>query len=836
MEYNPALLEPRWQRWWEEVGLFRAREDPSRPKYYLLEMFPYPSGRIHMGHVRNYSIGDVLARARMMQGYNVLHPMGWDAFGLPAENAALQEGVHPARWTQQNIEHMRRQLRRLGFSYDWSREVTTCDPEYYRWEQLIFVRMFERGLAYRKRAFVNWCERCRTVLANEQVVDGRCWRCEQEVTQREMEQWFFRITAYAEELLRDCDRLTGWPEPVLAMQRNWIGRSEGAQISFPLEDGGELEVFTTRPDTLFGATFACLAPEHPLAPRLARTPEAQGFLERMRRIAPRRRQLMDKEGAFTGTRCRNPITGEWIPLFLANFVLMEYGTGAIMCVPAHDQRDFEFARRHGLPLRVVVQPPGGRLDPDRMERAYEEPGVMANSGPFDGLPSQEAKRAIVRWLSERGMGRPAVSYRLRDWGVSRQRYWGTPIPMVHCPECGIVPVPEERLPVVLPLDAQLLPGGGSPLPHLEEFVRTRCPRCGGEARRETDTLDTFVESSWYFLRYASPDHPGPFDPRRVRYWMPVDQYIGGVEHAVLHLLYARFFTKVLRDLGMLELDEPFERLLTQGMVCMETIRCPEHGYLFPEQARGDRCALCGSPLARGPVEKMSKSKRNIVDPDGMVERYGADTVRLFCLFAAPPERDLEWSEQGVAGCHRFLQRVWRLVNGWAERLGETGPPQGSSELRRWTHRTIQRVSDELAGRLHLNTAISALMEFVNQLQEVREADPAHLREALEALVRLLHPFAPHITEELWHRLGHVDSVLRAGWPQADPELLRERTVTVVVQVNGKVRGRLEVPAGTGAERLQQLALAEERVRRWVEGKRVVKVICVPDRLLNLVVR
>jgi leucyl-tRNA synthetase len=627
--YDPEAVESKWQRRWEEARTFAARPAPGQPRYYVLEMFPYPSGRIHMGHVRNYSIGDVIARQRRMAGYHVLHPMGWDAFGLPAENAAIQHGVHPARWTSDNIEHMRRQLKRLGFSYDWDRELATCDPAYYRWEQLFFVRMLDRGLAYKRRSVVNWCSHCETVLANEQVVDGACWRCDTPVIERELEQWFLRITAYAEELLRDLDRLAGWPERVVTMQRNWIGRSVGAEIRFPLEGrSGDVAVFTTRPDTLFGVTFMSLAAEHPLVASLvAGTPaerEVAAFVARVR-ATPRAQRTQGKEGVATGAFCRHPITGARIPIYVANFVLMEYGTGAVMAVPAHDQRDFEFARAYGLPVRVVVQPEGEHLDPARMTAAWEGPGRLVDSGDFSGLESEVAKQRIADALAARGQGGPSVSYRLRDWGISRQRYWGAPIPVVYCDRCGMVPVPEHDLPVVLPEDVALTGTGGSPLAAHDAFVRTRCPRCDGPARRETDTMDTFVESSWYFARYCSPRHDGaPFEPAELDYWLGrdgVDRYIGGIEHAVLHLLYARFFTKVLRDLGFLHLDEPFRRLLTQGMVIKD-------------------CA------------KMSKSKGNVIDPDSMVERYGADTARLFCLFASPPERDLEWSDQGVEGMSR----------------------------------------------------------------------------------------------------------------------------------------------------------------------------------------
>jgi len=622
--YQPKKIEGKWQRIWEENESFRVGEDPKLPKYYLLEMFPYPSGRIHMGHVRNYSIGDVIARYKRMRGYNVLHPMGWDAFGLPAENAAIERGIHPAKWTSENIAYMRDQLKKMGFSYDWRREFATSDESYYRWEQLFFIEMFQRGLAYKKLSTVNWCERCQTVLANEQVEGGRCWRCEEEVGVRELEQWFFRTTAYAEELLRDLDRLTGWPEKVRTMQRNWIGKSVGAEIIFPFVGrDGSLNVFTTRQDTIYGATFLSLAVEHPLALELPQGTSQQGivrgFVERMKKVSQARRgtEEVEKEGVFTGAYCLNPFTQEKIPVYLANFVLMEYGTGSVMAVPAHDQRDFEFARKYDLPIRVVIQPQGQTLKPEEMTEAYVEDGVMAASGPFSGLPSAEGRERIANYLEEKGWGKKDIRYRLRDWGISRQRYWGAPIPILYCDSCGMLPVPESELPVILPRDVEFSGEGGSPLAKLPEFFLTTCPKCGGPAERETDTMDTFVESSWYFARYASPDEDRrPLDKARVAYWLPVDQYIGGIEHAVLHLLYARFFTKALRDLGWLKLDEPFTNLLTQGMVIKDGA-------------------------------KMSKSKGNVVDPDFLIERYGADTARLFTLFAAPPEKDLDWSDHGV---------------------------------------------------------------------------------------------------------------------------------------------------------------------------------------------
>ncbi len=817
--YDPEAVEAKWQRRWAERRTFAARPEPGRPAYYVLEMFPYPSGDIHMGHVRNYAIGDVIARQRRMQGDAVLHPMGWDAFGLPAENAAIQHRIHPARWTAENIARMRRQLQRLGFSYDWERELATCDPRYYRWEQLFFLRMLERGLAYKRRGLVNWCERCATVLANEQVVDGRCWRCEGAVSERELEQWFLRITAYAEELLRDLDRLTGWPERVVTMQRNWIGRSAGAEIRFPLEGRpGEVVVFTTRPDTLYGVTFMSLAVEHPLASTLvAGTPAERAvtaFAQRVR-ATPREERAGGKEGVPTGAFCRHPLTGARLPIHVANFVLMEYGTGAVMAVPAHDQRDFEFARAYDLPVRVVIQPEHERLDASGMTGAWEGPGRLVDSEGFSGLPNETAKERIAAMLAARGLGGPTVTYRLRDWGISRQRYWGAPIPVIYCERCGAVPVPDAELPVVLPEDVALTGTGGSPLAAHEAFVRTRCPRCGGEGRRETDTMDTFVESSWYFARYCSPrEERVPFDGGEVEYWLGrkgVDRYVGGIEHAVLHLLYARFFTKVLRDLGYLALDEPFQNLLTQGMVIKD------HA-------------------------KMSKSKGNVVDPDYLVERYGADTARLFCLFAAPPERDLEWSDQGVEGMSRFLHRLWRLVGALAAQLA---PPDASvpadlagvdRDLHRRTHATIRRVTEDVVGRLHFNTAIAAVMELVGALGDVAgAASPAVLREAVDATLRLLAPFVPHVTNELWEQTGHMATLDDTSWPEADSAALVRESVELPVQVNGKLRGRIVVPVDAGDAEVLAAALEDPRVRQHVGGRPLRKQVVVPGRMVNLVV-
>jgi leucyl-tRNA synthetase len=858
--YDPHAIERAWQTRWESENLFRVREQTGRPKYYLLEMFPYPSGNIHMGHVRNYTIGDVVARYKRMRGFNVLHPMGWDAFGMPAENAAIANRTHPARWTYANIDTMRAQLKRMGFSYDWAREVATCRPEYYRWEQWLFLRMYEKGLAYRRESYVNWCDPCQTVLANEQVEAGLCWRCGKPVRQKKLRQWFFRITRYAEDLLLYCDRLPGWPEKVITMQKNWIGKSLGAEIRFPLENqAGDIPVFTTRHDTVFGATFMCLAPEHPLVPQLSRgTAQEAAVTEFVDRISHQDRsakaiESYEKEGVFVGAYCINPMTGRRMPVYTANFALMEYGTGAVMSVPAHDQRDFEFARKYGLPVVVVIRPPDAELDPATMTEAYAGDGTMANSGSFDGLPNRQAMEAIAARLEQETLGRRTVSFRLRDWGISRQRYWGAPIPIIHCERCGVVPVPDRDLPVVLPEDADLLEGGQSPLPTLDRFVRVACPRCGDpDARRETDTMDTFVESSWYFERFCSPDcTTGMFERSAVDYWMPVDQYIGGVEHAILHLLYSRFYTRVLKDEGLVSCTEPFTRLLTQGMVCKETVECPEHGFLFPTQVEteGDRrvCTLCRNPVTVGRVEKMSKSKRNVIDPNTLLDRYGADTTRLFCLFAAPPEKDLEWSEQGVEGGFRFLSRVWRLAADWMPHIGGARAYDGSTalegplkELHRKTQETIRKVTRDIEDRFHFNTAISAVMELFNAMAAVPAAGgPAEtaavMRRALESLVLLLSPIVPHIAEALWSELGHSESILLAAWPSWREEAIEREEALIVLQVNGKLRSRITAAVDAADEEVQRMALADESVQKFVQGRPIRKVVVVKNKLVNIVV-
>jgi leucyl-tRNA synthetase len=837
-KYDPEKVELKWQKYWEEKEIFRTPNDFTKKKFYCLEMFPYPSGKIHMGHVRNYAIGDVIARYKRMRGFNVLHPMGWDAFGLPAENAAIEHGVHPAKWTYENIEYMKKQLKRMGLSYDWSREVATCEPEYYRWNQWFFLKMYERGLAYRKASFVNWCPSCATVLANEQVVDGGCWRCDTEVIQKELPQWFLRITAYAEELLQGCEELLeGWPEHVVTMQRNWIGKSEGVEMDFPVADSDlKVRIFTTRPDTLWGATFVCIAPTHPLAEKLT---DDKSKLER---IKSKYGMMEEKEGLFTGRYAINPMNGERIPIWVANFVLMEYGTGAIMSVPAHDQRDFEFAKKYGLPIRVVIQPERGRLE-EPLEEAFEEPGIVVNSGEFSGLNSDEAKKRIGEFIEARGLGEVKINYRLRDWGISRQRYWGTPIPIVYCDSCGIVPVPESQLPVMLPENVTLTGKGESPLSQVEDFIITTCPSCGGKATRETDTMDTFVDSSWYFLRYCTSKDSEPLQTEALHYWMPVDQYIGGVEHAVLHLLYSRFFTRVLRDIGIVNFSEPFKNLLTQGMVCKETLRCPLHGWLLPEEVKDNRCIKCGSEVVRGRVEKMSKSKKNVVDPDYLIKKYGADTSRLFSLFAAPPEKDLEWSDQGIEGAHRFLGRVWNFVQSNAEPLRNVKDRsvqinRNNEKLARKVHQSIKKVTEDIENRYQFNTAIAAMMELFNELSSFRPSsddDWSVMRFAVKTLLLLLSPFAPHITEELWEVIGERPSILQQPWPEWDEALVKEPEIELVIQVNGKVRAKEIVPAGLSDDELRQRALSSERIKKFINGRPIKKVIVVKGRLVNIVV-
>ena len=856
MKYQPKAIEGKWQKRWEEEGVFRCPDEITAPKFYCLEMFPYPSGRIHMGHVRVYTIGDLIARFKRMRGFQVLHPIGWDAFGLPAENAAHRHATHPARWTWENIGFMRQQLRELGISYDWDREFATCSPDYYRWEQLFFLWMLEDGLAYRKRAQLNWCDECQTVLANEQVNrDGTCFIHDQaRVTQRELDQWFVGITKYAEELLSGHEELRGrWPDNVLEMQRNWIGRSEGAEVDFPLEDGdGTITVFTTRPDTVCGATFMSMAPEHSLVLAFARKAGREGEVrEFVRRVAlqdkfVRSSEESEKEGIFTGGYCRNPLTGGRIPIYAANFVLAEYGTGAVMAVPAHDQRDFEFARKYGLPVVAVIQPDGEELSPDTMSSAFEGPGRMVGSGPFTGMPSEEGKRKITAYFEEKGIGKGKVQYRLRDWGVSRQRYWGCPIPVIHCPSCGVVPVPVRDLPVVLPEDLPYTREKGNPLAGAEDWIRVPCPSCGGPARRETDTFDTFFESSWYFLRYIDPKNDRePLDPKKMGNWMPVDQYIGGVEHACMHLIYARFFHKFLRDRGLAPGNEPFRRLLSQGMVCMQTMECPKHGWRYPEEVDAEgKCGQCGEKVTVGRSMKMSKSKRNVVEPSLLIERYGADTARLFSLFASPPEKDLDWSEQGVEGAFRFLGRVYRLIVPRSKAVSRAGgtPDESaaSRRIRRVTHRTLRKVTGDVEERYHFNTAISAIMEMVNFLYLVEDADwespgtaPA-LAEAVEMILLMLSPFAPHLSEELWEGIGKKGLVSAQPWPRFDAEVARSEEILVVVQINGKLRSRITVDAEATEEEIRSMVMTDPRVREYTEGKAIRKMVYVPKKLVSIV--
>ncbi len=824
--FDPRIVEPKWQERWDRAGVFRAAGPPGagRP-FYCLEMLPYPSGRLHMGHVRNYAIGDAVARFERMRGRNVMHVIGWDAFGLPAENAAIQNGEDPRRWTERNIAAMRAQVQRLGMGYDWTREIATCDPTYYRWNQWFFLRMLERGLAYRARRRLNFCATCATVLANEQVVDGRCWRCDQPVRLREFDQWFLRVTTYAQELLDGLAGLGSWPDKVRTMQENWIGRSSGARVRFAIEGHDRsIEIFTTRIDTIFGASYLALAAEHAEVEALVRgtaaEPVVRAFVEEQqgRSLEERFAEGAAKLGISTGRMAIHPFSGEKIPVWVANFVLTDVGTGAIMGVPAHDERDLAFARAYGLPVTTVIRRDGEASGAGAtLDAAMTEPGRLVESGPYSGLASAEATRRMIEDAERAGFGRAETVFRIKDWGVSRQRMWGTPIPVVDCQRCGIVPVPDAELPVELPADTPLTGEGGSPLAKVESFVATRCPRCGGPARRETDTMDTFVDSSWYFFRYLDPGNDrAPFDGAAIAGWIPVDLYIGGIEHATMHLIYTRFWTRVMRDLGLVRIDEPVRRLFTQGMVIKDGA-------------------------------KMSKSKGNVVDPDRMVERYGADTTRLFCLFAAPPEKDLEWSEAGVEGCQRFLARIARAferARAWLPETGSAPPADVAGEalaLRRKTHDTIRRVTDDLGERMRFNTAVAAIMELINQTVPLTEREsPAPgiawaVREAFEVLARLLGPLAPHFAEELWERLGRTGLVLEAGWPTVDRELLVVDEVTLVVQVNGKLRGRLTVPRGCAEADAVERARNEPSVAAWVDRGALDRVVYVPDRLLNLVV-
>jgi len=839
--YDPQKIEAKWQKRWAEERVFETEADPSKPKYYVLEMLPYPSGTMHMGHMRNYAIGDVVARVKRMRGFNVLHPMGWDAFGLPAENAAIKNNTHPREWTNKNIAEFQRVLRRFGFSYDWRREISTCEPEYYRWNQWFFLRMLEKGLAYRKKSRVNWCPKCCTVLANEQVINGGfCWRHEDtRVETREIEQWFLKTTAYADQLLDDLKQLEGgWPERVILMQQNWIGKSQGAKVKFRVADlrgAKPIEVFTTRIDTIYGATAIILAPRHPMADKLLAAGKGRKLspiiktklakLEKMRRTSVKTEDLatMKKEGFFTGRYAKNPFGGEKMPIWVGNFVLMEYGTGAIMAVPAHDQRDLEFCKKYKLPVRVVIQPLEGEpLVAKKMKVAFDEhmQGKLVNSGPFNGLSPLEAIAKMAAIAEQKGFGKAETIYRLRDWGISRQRYWGTPIPVIYCPKDGMVPVPDKDLPVLLPPNPKLTGEGESPLASTPEFVNTSCPKCGGPARRETDTMDTFVDSSWYFYRYCDPHNDkAPYDSAKAAYWFPIDQYIGGITHAILHLLYSRFWCKVMRDLGLVKHNEPIARLFTQGMV------------------------------QKGGVA-MSKSRGNVVGAEEMAQKYGADTGRLYTLFAAPPEKDLEWSEESIEGSWRFVNRVYRLIDRHAEAVrdakdfdfGRSPMSEKERELIRRTYKTLERVTSDFETRWHFNSAIALIMDLTNEIyaQEPLEKGvrPEVRREILKMLTLMLAPMTPHLSEELWEMLGHSDGLGNAKWPYLGAEqveLARDVEVEIPVQVNGRVRGRVKVAAGAGEEEVVKLALADAGVAHHADGKRIIKQIFVPDKLLNLVV-
>jgi len=822
--YDHNQIELKWLDRWRNADFYKAERKSSKPKFYVLEMLPYPSGTLHIGHIRNYSIGDALARYKWMRGFNVLHPMGWDAFGLPAENAAIANQTPPREWTLQNIAAMKKTHRRFAFSYDWDREISTCEPEYYRWNQWFFLKMLERGLAYRKKALVNWCPECATVLANEQVVEGCCWRHETtRVEQRALEQWFLKITDYADQLLDDMASLEeGWPERVLTMQRNWIGRSEGAEIDFHLVPSGEpIRVFTTRVDTIYGATCIILAPEHPLNETLldeAAKARARAMVDARANRDP---GDIEKEGFFTGHFAVNPYSGEQIPIWVANFVLMGYGTGAIMAVPAHDERDFEFCRKYSIAIRPVIRPADGAgveegtdlsrsrlgssdVEPG-MKEAFPDYGILENSGPWSGLESADARRRMAAYAAERGFGKAAITFRIKDWGISRQRYWGTPIPVIHCPRCGVVPVPEDQLPVVLPDRAELTGTGRSPLENLPDFVNVACPRCGGAARRETDTMDTFIDSSWYFYRYCDPHNDEmPFDPAKVAYWFEIDQYIGGVEHAILHLIYSRFFTKMMRDIGLIQNSEPARRLFTQGMV-----------------------------IAEG--AKMSKSKGNVVGADILADQIGADSARMFVLFAAPPEKELDWRAEGAEGIHRFLGRVYRFTTRSA--AGGAGRGGADRTVLRKLHQTIRKITEDFETRWHFNTCIAAIMELVNLLYaEEAGISAAAMAEVLEKMALMLAPFAPYLAQEMWEELGREGPIFRHSWPAFDPELAKEEEAEVVVQVNGKLRSRINVRFGTPQAEVEARALADDKVTPYLEGKQVIKIVVVPDKLVNIVVR
>lgn len=813
-QYKPKQIESDAQTFWQQKQSFRAVEDETKEKFYCLSMFPYPSGRLHMGHVRNYTIGDVISRFQRMLGKNVLQPMGWDAFGLPAENAAIKNKVPPATWTYENIDYMRSELKSLGFAYDWDRELATCKPDYYRWEQWLFTKLYEKGLVYKKTAPVNWCPNDMTVLANEQVIDGCCWRCDTPVERKEIPQWFMRITQYAEELLNELDKLDDWPEQVRIMQRNWIGRSFGVEMEFQVEASDEIfKIYTTRPDTFMGITYMAVAPEHPLALRAAENNAVLAmFIEECKTMetAEAAMETMEKKGVDTGLKAIHPVTGEAVPIYAANFVLMGYGEGAVMSVPAHDQRDWEFAQKYGLPIKQVIEP----LDEsecDLSKAAFTEKGRLINSGQFDGLGFQQAFDAIATHLQSLGKGKKQTNYRLRDWGVSRQRYWGAPIPMIECASCGSVPVPEKDLPVVLPENIKF-DGVGSPIKKMPEFYQTTCPKCGGDAQRETDTFDTFMESSWYYARYTSSNNEQSMLDQRANYWLPVDQYVGGIEHAILHLLYSRFYHKLMRDIGLVKSNEPFRKLLTQGMVLKDGA-------------------------------KMSKSKGNTVDPQALIDQYGADTARLFMMFASPPEQSLEWSDQGVDGAFRFLKRLWKAVFdhlqvGPVDALDASKLNEAQAQLRRSAHQTLQKVSDAYGKRHSFNTAIASVMELLNAVAKFNDSSNqgrATVHEALEFSVLLLAPIVPHVCHQLWHELGHKEAVIDAVWPAVDESALISDTLKLVVQVNGKLRAHIDVAAGAAKETIEQQAKEEENVARFIEGKSIKRVIVVPGRLVNIVV-
>lgn len=818
MNYNFAEIESKWQKKWEETGAFKV-EKSDKPKYYALEMFPYPSGNLHMGHVRNYSIGDVVARFKKMNGFNVLHPMGWDSFGLPAENAAIKHGIHPHGWTDSNIANMREQLKSLGFSYDWDREVATCKEDYYKWTQWLFLQFYKNGLAYKKKSYVNWCPSCNTVLANEQVVNGCCERCKTEVGKKDLEQWFFKITDYADRLLTDIDKLKGWPDKVKAMQSNWIGKSEGAEVNFKIDGTDKtLTVFTTRPDTIYGVSYMVIAPEHPIVDELIKGSETEKecreFIHKMQFMneITRTSTETEKEGVFTGRYMINPLNGKKVPLYLANYVLLDYGTGVVMAVPAHDQRDFDFAKKYNLPIEAVISPDGSDIDGSTLEAAFEAEGTMINSDRFNGMNNKEALAKMIDYIEESGFGERKVNFRLRDWLISRQRYWGAPIPVIYCEDCGAVAVPESDLPVKLPTDVKFTGVGKSPLTESESFLNAKCPKCGKMGRRETDTMDTFVCSSWYYLRYTDPKNAEEaFSKDAANYWMGVDQYIGGVEHAILHLLYARFFTKVLHDLGYVDVDEPFDNLLTQGMVLKDGT-------------------------------KMSKSLGNVVSPEEIISSYGADTARLFILFAAPPEKDLEWNDNAVEGAFRFLNRVFRIVDDNRDSVKEIANLDVSAltaddkALRCALHTTIQKVTDDVAQRFNFNTAISRIMELVNAMYQYKGDNKAVMGEAINALIIMLAPFVPHITEELWEMIGNEGSVHNAMWPAFDEAATVQDEKEIVIQINGKVKEKIVVPMSADDAEIEKTALANEKIVELTSGKDIVKVIVVKGKLVNIVVK